>query len=148
MLNNIQLIGRIGRDPEKRTFDGGISVTRFSVAVSEKYKNKAGEQIETTEWFNIDCWGKLAEVAEQWFKKGQLVYVQGAMKSSKREETTYWQVNAQQVKVLDWGKKEEDGQPTSSPSQPVALPSQPVAAQPVAAPADTAPTDEDDDLPF
>jgi len=85
-LNKVQLIGRLGKDPEVRHLDSGVNVASFSIATSESYTNKAGEKVEQTEWHNIVAWGKLAEIIEKWVTKGMLVYVEGKMKTRKWEK--------------------------------------------------------------
>jgi len=85
-LNKVQLIGRLGKDPEVRHLDSGVNVASFSIATSESYTNKAGEKVEQTEWHNIVAWGKLAEIIEKWVNKGMLVYVEGKLKTRKWEK--------------------------------------------------------------
>jgi single-strand DNA-binding protein len=86
MLNKVLIIGRIGKDPEVRTLDGGNSVATFTLATSEKYKNKAGEKVEVTEWFNCQVWGSLAKIVGEYVKKGQLLYVGGKVKTESWEK--------------------------------------------------------------
>ena len=80
-LNKAIIIGNIGRDPELRKTTGGNPVTDFSVATTEKYKDKQGQRQEQTEWHNIVVWGKLAEIAAQYLKKGSSVYVEGKIQT-------------------------------------------------------------------
>jgi single-strand DNA-binding protein len=87
MLNQVQLIGFLGKDPESRTFDSGTRKATFSLATSEKRKNKKGEQTETTEWHTIVCWDALADIAQKYFRKGQQVYVQGKLQSRSWDAT-------------------------------------------------------------
>jgi len=79
LRNNVQLIGRLGNDPEVRTFDSGKKKASFSIATSESYKNQKGEKVQDTQWHNVVIWGKLAEVAGQYLKKGAEVAVQGKL---------------------------------------------------------------------
>ena len=82
MVNKIQIIGRVGKDPEIKTFSNGNKVANFTVATSEKYKDKqTGEYKEDTEWHNIAIFGKLADVAESYVKKGALIYLEGKSKT-------------------------------------------------------------------
>ena len=76
MINRITLIGNVGRDPEVRT-TANSKVVSFSLATSESHKNQSGEKITETEWHSLKCWGKLADVAEKYIKKGQQLYVEG-----------------------------------------------------------------------
>lgn len=78
LRNSVQLIGRLGKDPEVKNFDKGKKVS-FSIATTDSYKNQKGEKIEDTQWHNIVIWGKLAGVAEKYLKKGQEVAVEGKL---------------------------------------------------------------------
>jgi single-strand DNA-binding protein len=89
MLNKVQLIGRVGKDPEVRYLPSGEAVVNFSIATTEKWKDKnTGEPREETEWHRINAFGKLAEICGEWVKKGMLVYVAGKIKSSKYTDKT------------------------------------------------------------
>lgn len=80
-VNKVILIGNLGRDAEVRHLDSSQTVASFSIAVSESYKNKQGERVDSTEWINIVLWGKLAEIAEKYLKKGSKVYIEGKLKT-------------------------------------------------------------------
>lgn len=80
-LNKVMIIGNLGKDPEMRYLPSGNPVTSFSVAVSRRYNTREGEQREETEWFNVECWGKLAETANQYLQKGRQVYVEGRLRT-------------------------------------------------------------------
>ncbi len=80
-LNKVMIIGNLGRDPEMRLTPSGQSVTNFSVAVTRSWKNPEGESQEETEWFAIDAWGRLGEVANQYLAKGKKVYVEGRLRT-------------------------------------------------------------------
>jgi len=82
-VNKVIVMGNIGKDPEQRSFPDGSPVTNISVACTEKYKDKQGEQKEVTEWVNVVFFGKLAEIAGQYLKKGSSVYVEGKLKTEK-----------------------------------------------------------------
>jgi len=83
MLNKVQIIGRLGNDPETRYAQSGSAVTSISVATSEKWKDKDGQQQERTEWHRVTFFGKLAEIAAEYLKKGSLVYVEGPLRTEK-----------------------------------------------------------------
>lgn len=86
MLNKVTLIGRLGKDPELRNTNAG-SVCNFSIATSEKYKDKStGETKEKTEWHNIVSWNKTADVAGKYLHKGDLVYVEGKIQTRSWEK--------------------------------------------------------------
>ncbi len=86
-INKAILIGNLGRDPETRHTSGGAQVTSFSIATTEAWTDKAtGEKKENTEWHRVTTFGKLAEVAGEYLKKGSAVYVEGRIKTSKYEK--------------------------------------------------------------
>lgn len=80
-LNKVQIIGRLGRDPESRMTPSGAKAVSFSVAVSEKYKGE-----EKTEWVNVVLWNKVADIAEQYLKQGSEVYIEGKLQTSSWEQ--------------------------------------------------------------
>ena len=81
-LNKAMLIGRLGRDPEVRYTKSGQAVASFSIATDDGFKDAQGNRQERTEWHNIVAWGKLADFAQQWLKKGREVYVEGRLRTS------------------------------------------------------------------
>lgn len=83
-LNKVMVIGNLGRDPEVR-MAGEAKVASFSVGVTERYNDRNGQRQEKTEWVNVDLWARLAEIAEQYLKKGSPVYVEGKL------ETQSWE---------------------------------------------------------
>ncbi|QRN41698.1 MAG: single-stranded DNA-binding protein [Neisseriaceae bacterium] len=82
-LNKVLLIGRLGKDPEKRFMLSGDVIVNFSLATNENWKDKSGQKQERTEWHNITMFGKLAEIAATYLKKGQQVYLEGKISSRK-----------------------------------------------------------------
>ena len=104
-LNRVQLIGYLGKDPESKFTPTGRKVTQFSVAISNRWRNKDGEPKEYTEWVNIEAWGRLGEVCNEYLKKGSLVYLDGRLKTDKYEdkgETKYFtKVVALSMQMLD-----------------------------------------------
>lgn len=86
-VNKCTIIGRLGKDPELRFTTSGQGVARFSVATSEKWKDKnSGEMQEKTEWHNILVWGKLAELCNDYLKKGRQVYLEGKLQTRSWEK--------------------------------------------------------------
>ena len=77
--NRIQLIGRVGKDPEFRLLDSGKNVVNFSMATSDSYKNASGEKAIDTQWHQVVAWGGLAEIADKYLRKGSEVAVQGKL---------------------------------------------------------------------
>jgi len=85
-VNKAILVGRLGRDPETRYTSGGQAVANFTLATDESYKDRSGERQKRTEWHRIVLWGKLAEIAQQYLKKGMLVYVEGRIQTRQWED--------------------------------------------------------------
>jgi single-strand DNA-binding protein len=85
-LNRVQLIGRLGRDPEGKFTPTGKKVVQFSVAISNRWKSKEGEAKEYTEWVNVEVWGRLGEICQEYLKKGSLVFLEGRLKTDKYED--------------------------------------------------------------
>ena len=78
-MNKIIVIGNVGRDPEMRYTPSGQGVTSFSVASNRRYRTADGEQREETMWFNVNAWGRMAEICNQYLTKGRQVYVEGRL---------------------------------------------------------------------
>ena len=76
-VNKVILIGNLGKDPELRYTPSGQPVASFSLATSERWNDKNGQRQERTEWHNIVAWGKLAELSNQYLKKGRSAYIEG-----------------------------------------------------------------------
>lgn len=84
-INKVILVGHLGKDPEVRHLDGGVSVASFPLATSETF-NKDGRKIEQTEWHNIVMWRGLADVAAKYLQKGKLVYIEGKLRTRSFED--------------------------------------------------------------
>ena len=80
-LNKAMLIGRLGQDPETRHTQSGSAVTSFSIATNDYWKDKSGNRQERTDWHNIVCWGFQSDFAQNYLKKGSLVYVEGRLQT-------------------------------------------------------------------
>lgn len=108
MLNKAQLIGYVGKDPEVRYLADGKAVTTFSVATTESWKDSTGNKKERTDWHSIVIYGKLAEIAGEYLKKGSLVYLEGRLQTRSWEkdgETKYTtEIVAESMKMLPNGK--------------------------------------------
>jgi single-strand DNA-binding protein len=85
-VNRAILVGRLGRDPETRFTAGGQAVANFTLATDESYKDRTGERQKRTEWHRVVLWGKLAEIAQQYLKKGMLVYIEGRIQTRQWED--------------------------------------------------------------
>src|SRR5258705_7048823 len=80
-VNKVILVGRLGRDPETRYTGAGQAVCNFSLATDETFKDRSGERQKRTEWHKIVVWAKQAEIAQQYLKKGSLIYLEGRIQS-------------------------------------------------------------------
>jgi single-strand DNA-binding protein len=85
-LNKVMLIGNLGKDPEVRYTTSGTAVASFSLATTEKFKNKSGDWEEKTEWHNVTLWGRLAEIAGEYLAKGKTVYIEGRLQTRKWQD--------------------------------------------------------------
>jgi single-strand DNA-binding protein len=85
-VNKVILIGNLGKDPELRYTPGGAAVVNFSIATNEKWKDKEGNPQERTEWHNIVLWGRLAEIANDYLRKGSPVYIEGRLQTRNWED--------------------------------------------------------------
>jgi len=156
-INQVNLGGPVGQDPEIKQV-GESKVAKFSIAINEEYKNRSGEKVQNTHWFNCEAWGGLAGLIEQYVKKGSNIFVSGTLAQDKWEDGDGNKRSTVKVKIRDLqflpGGKSE----SSSESSPVAQASQSTQSYTDAAPAQqqqpattAEPTwvpDESDDLPF
>ncbi len=86
-VNKVILVGRLGKEPEVRHLENGAAVANFSIATSETYKDRnTGERREQTEWHNIVLWRGLADIAEKYLKKGDMVYIEGKLRTRSWEK--------------------------------------------------------------
>ena len=135
-INKVILVGHLGKDPEVRTLESGTKTATFSLATTEVWKNKEGEKKELTEWHNIVVWRGLADVVEKYVKKGQLLYIEGKIRTRSYEKDGQkkyiTEVHADGLQMLS-SKKD-----TNMPQE----------INVEASNTDTARKPEDDDLPF
>jgi|SRR5579862_9504467 len=94
-VNRVILIGRLGKDPETRYTNSGTNVCNFSIATDESFKDKSGEKQKRTEWHAIVVWSKLAEICQEYLKKGALVYIEG------RIQTRTWEKDSQKHEKVE-----------------------------------------------
>lgn len=124
MLNQVSLIGRVGKDPEIKQFDNGNKVANFTLATSEKYKDKDGNKQEKTEWHSIAIWGKLADVVESYVKKGSLLYLSGKISyrgyESDGQKKYFTEIIASQMTMLGGNANANKEANDSQPANPVA----------------------------
>ena len=104
-LNRVTLIGNVGKDPEIKTFASGNKVASITLATSERYKDRNGEQKEDTEWHSVQAFGKLADVVERFVHKGSLLYLDGKIRTRSFEadgRTVYrTEILADHIQMLD-----------------------------------------------
>ena len=142
-FNKVILIGNVGKDPEVRHLETGAAVASFTLATTERYKNRNGELQDQTEWHNIVCWRNLAELSEKYIKKGNQIFVEGKIRTRSWTDQTgakryTTEIVADNIRLLD-----RKGALTGTPAD------MPVQAAPVSQPVFTAPVeDASDDLPF
>lgn len=79
--NRVQLVGRLGQDPEIKNLENGRKMAKFSIAINDSYKNAKGEVVEDTQWHNLTAWGAVAENAEKILSKGAEVVIEGKLVS-------------------------------------------------------------------
>ncbi len=108
LKNSVQLIGRLGSDPEIRTFDSGKKMASFSLATNETYYNTQGEKVEDTQWHNVVVWNKKADVVENYLKKGSEIAVEGKLinRSYEKDGVTKYITEINLNELLMLGKKE------------------------------------------
>ncbi|QIQ21830.1 single-stranded DNA-binding protein [Zophobihabitans entericus] len=162
-INKVILVGNLGQDPEVRYLPNGGAVTNISIATSETWKDKqTGEQKDRTEWHRVVIFGKLAEIAGEYLKKGSQVYIEGSLQTRKWQDqsgqdrySTEVVVNIGGVMQIlssrsagegagqqSWGQSPNNQSSAPAASRPAqqAAPQQPVSNEP--------PMDFDDDIPF
>ncbi len=154
-INKVIIVGNLGRDPENRYLPSGEQVTGIAVATTDRWKDKAtGEQKELTEWHRISFFGKLAEIAGQYLKKGSQVYVEGRLRTRKYTDKDgidryATEIIADTLQML--GSRQGAGEPSEDRGsyQPPARPAQATPSRPQ--PQGNRPaglSDMDDDIPF
>lgn len=137
-INMVFLTGRVGQDPEIKTFESGSMKASFSMATTKRWKTQDGEKKEETQWHRIETWGGLTKLVEGWVKKGYIVMVTGELVYEKYTDKDGNEREVTKIKAntIDLGTYEKkDGPANSVPSHPGQTPSFPVAS-------------DDDDLPF
>ena len=119
-VNKAIIVGTLGQDPETRYTASGSAVTNISVATNESWKDKDGQQQEKTEWHKIVMFGKLAEIAAQYLKKGSQAYFEGRIETSKYQaqdgsDRYSTQINANQMQMLGGKGEQKDQQVQQKP---------------------------------
>ena len=117
-VNKVILVGNLGKDPEVRHLEGGVSVAHFTLATNDYYKDKQGTRVERTEWHNISAWRGLADMADKYLKKGQQVYIEGKLRTrqyqDKDQQTRYiTEIIADEISMLG-GRPQGGGEANAS----------------------------------
>jgi single-strand DNA-binding protein len=164
-VNKVILVGNLGRDPEVRYLPSGDAVANIALATSSKYKNKAGEMVEETEWHRISFFGRQAEIVGEYLKKGRSVYIEGRLKTRKYTdkdgvEKYATDIIASEMQMLgsregmgspggdgdgDGGERQYSRPPAAAPRAQAPAPRAPAPAPTKAA---SGFDDMDDDIPF
>src|SRR6056297_770904 len=140
LRNSISLIGRLGKDPEHRILQSGAEVCKFSLATSERYTNKQGEQVEETQWHTCVAWRKLAAIIAQHAKKGMEVAVRGKMTYRNWEDNDGNKRFSAEVVAEDFlilSPRSEQSKPAQHTAAPAAKPTEAVKEK-----------QDDNDIPF
>lgn len=146
-LNKAMIIGRLGADPEVRYTQSNTAVATLSVATTERYKDRNGEQQESTEWHRVVAWGRLAEICQEYLKKGSLAYFEGPIQTRQWEDKDGQKKYTTEIKALNMQMLDSRGD-TSGASSPAA--SKNKSNGPIGSNVniDNNFDDMDDDLPF
>jgi single-strand DNA-binding protein len=154
-LNKVLLIGNVGGDPEIRTLPSGSKVANFSIATSESYTDRTGQKQVQTEWHRIELWDSLANIAEQYVKKGDPIYIEGKIRTEKwtdqnGQERSGIRIRGLSMQLLGNNSRNMDESGSGNQNQAVnntsMASSLPPTPQPSDSPAFSA--NVDDDLPF
>lgn len=142
MLNKVELIGRVGGDPDQRFMPNGTAVVNLTMATSRRYKSKqTGEKVEEAEWHRVVCFGKLAEIIAEYVKKGRLIRIEGRLKTRQWEKDGVKRYSTEIIAddMLMLGSRAEAQGQSAGPSSGQSMPSPEVPA---------ASLDDFDDVPF
>ena len=132
-LNKVMLIGHLGKDPELKYTEKGTAYCNFSIATDESYKDENGNKVDRTEWHNIVTWRKLAEICQQYLKKGSKIYCEGKLQTDSYEKDGIKRYSTKIV-MTDMSMLDSKGASDKVSDQAV-KPAEPVSG-------------EEDDLPF
>ena len=140
-LNKVILIGNLGQDPEARFTPQGTAVTNLSIATNESWKDQSGEMQDRTEWHRVVMYGRMAETATEYMKKGQMVYVEGRLHTREWEDQNQIKRKTTEIRCDNFTMLGRRSDASTSTSQGGMSPS------PSPSPSASA-SEVDDDLPF
>lgn len=143
-LNKAMIIGRLGQDPDVRYTQSNTAVANMSIATSNRYKDNQGEWKEETQWHRVVAWGRVAEIAQEYLKKGSQVYIEGPIQTRKWEDKEGQTKYTTEIKALTMTMLDSKGGGGGD------VPQKPDSSQPVSSSVDLNEDfdDIDDDLPF
>jgi single-strand DNA-binding protein len=158
-VNKVQIVGRLGADPEMMTLEGGTVLAKISVGTNKVWTDRNNERQEETSWHNITMFGKLGENAGRILQKGSLVFVEGELRyrtvDKDGEKRRYTDINARDFRILADGRKNDSNENQNSAPQQQSAPQQSAPQQPAPQQNQSAPQpatstvgNTDDDLPF
>lgn len=111
-LNRVQLIGRVGKEPESKTTPNDRTVCTFTLAVDRRWKDKSGVVKKETDWFNIEAWSKMAEFCDKYVHKGELVFLEGQLRTQKYEingeNRTVTKIILENLQLFEWRGEETE----------------------------------------
>lgn len=149
-VNKVILVGNLGKDPELRYTASGTAVVNFSLATTERYKDRDGNNQEKTEWHNIVAWRQLAEICGKYLSKGRQVYIEGKIQTRSYEDRDgnkryITEIVADQMQMLG-GRGDNQGGGSYQRSEP--RQERPAQSQPQQNQYEEPPFNPDDDIPF
>lgn len=144
-LNKVMIIGRLGADPDVRYTQSNTAVANMSVATTDRYKDRNGELQENTEWHRVVVWNRLAEICQQYLKKGSLVYFEGKLETREWEDKDGQKRYTTEIKAFNMQMLDSRGDQGGNAPQQNSGKKQGVAQS---AELDEGFDDMDDDLPF
>ena len=120
-LNKVMLMGHLGADPETRDANGTL-IANLSLATSRKYKDRNGQQVEETEWHRVVLFGRTAEIAQEWLKKGSCIFVEGRLRTRQYEDRQGQKRFTTEIvgETMQFVNSTRDGQQSHQQSQPAA----------------------------
>ena len=152
-VNKVILVGNLGKDPELRYTGSGTAVCNFSLATNESYKNAEGEMVEKTEWHNLVVWSRLAEICNEYLKKGSQAYFEGSLQTRSYDDrdgnkkyTT--EIKVREMMMLSGRSGGGGGESYSDSPRPQQAQVAPAAAKASNSGSDNYSFEPDDDLPF
>ena len=141
-VNKVILVGNLGQDPESRFMTNGTAVTNLSIATNESWKDQNGETQDRTEWHRVVMYGRMAETAVEYMRKGQMVYVEGRLNTREWEDQNQIKRKTTEIRCDNFTMLGRRGDSTGSMSNPATKNSEAQGTVPSES------INEDDDLPF